>query len=141
MIEERRLHSDRIIRDPDILGGKPVVSGTRISVEVILEYLAHNPDFEDLFADYPRLTLDDVKACPGYAQAVMTANRGATGTVGSTAKWGSCSMRAGSAVSPGGACRATLRAHTSGTPSRRAAARIRSSSVANGSPSRAARSR
>lgn len=55
-------HPKRIIQDPAILAGKPVVKGTRISVEVILECLAHNPDFVALFADYPRLTMDDVKA-------------------------------------------------------------------------------
>lgn len=64
-------HPNRIIQDPAILAGKPVVKGTRISVEVILEYLAHNPDFEALFADYPRLTMDDVKASFEYAQTLV----------------------------------------------------------------------
>jgi uncharacterized protein (DUF433 family) len=64
---------DRIIQDPAILGGKPVVKGTRIAVEVVLEYLAHNPDFAELFADYPRLTMDDVMACFAFAQARVAA--------------------------------------------------------------------
>jgi uncharacterized protein (DUF433 family) len=63
MTISRTLHSDRIIEDPDILQGKPVVKGTRIPVQVVLEYLAHNPNFDDLFADYPRLTMGDVQAC------------------------------------------------------------------------------
>lgn len=64
-------YADRIIRDPEILVGKPVVKGTRIAVEVVLEYLAHNPNFGDLFADYPRLTMEDVRACLDYARALV----------------------------------------------------------------------
>lgn len=63
-------HIDRIIQDPAILVGKPVIEGTRIPVEVVLEYLAHNPDFSELFADYPRLTMDDVKASLAYASSL-----------------------------------------------------------------------
>ena len=64
-------HARRIVQDPAILSGKPVIRGTRIPVEVILEYLAHNPDFDELFADYPRLTMDDVKAALAYAQHLV----------------------------------------------------------------------
>ena len=60
-------YHDRIIHDPDILVGKPVVKGTRIPVELVLAKLAQNPDLGELFADYPRLTPDDVKACLEYA--------------------------------------------------------------------------
>jgi uncharacterized protein (DUF433 family) len=66
------LYADRIIEDPDILQGKPVVKGTRIAVQVVLEYLAHNPNFDDLFADYPRLTMADVQACLDYAQRLIS---------------------------------------------------------------------
>lgn len=71
MSREQPYFSERIVRDPAILGGKPVVRGTRIAVEVVLEYLAHNPVFDDLFADYPRLTMDDAKACLAYAGALV----------------------------------------------------------------------
>ena len=71
MAKETHTHADRIIQDPMILVGKPVVGGTRIPVEVILEYLAQNPNFNDLLADYPRLTMDDVKACFAYAQTLL----------------------------------------------------------------------
>jgi uncharacterized protein (DUF433 family) len=67
MMDEATDYLDRIVQDPAILGGRPAVRGTRIPVEVVLEYLASNPDFEEFFADYPRLTLNDVKACLGYA--------------------------------------------------------------------------
>jgi uncharacterized protein (DUF433 family) len=60
---------DRIIQDPAIMAGKPVVKGTRIPVERVLAHLAENPDLDDLFAAFPHLTLEDVKACLAYAQA------------------------------------------------------------------------
>lgn len=63
MMSEETRYQDRIITDPEILVGKPIVKGTRISVELVLGYLAHNPNLDELFADYPRLTLEDVKAC------------------------------------------------------------------------------
>jgi uncharacterized protein (DUF433 family) len=66
---EHQAITDRIFQDPAILVGKPVVKGTRIAVEVVLDYLAHNPNFDDLFADYPRLTMEDVKACLGSSPA------------------------------------------------------------------------
>ena len=56
-------YQDRIIQDPEILVGKPVVKGTRIPVELVLAKLAANPDVRELFLDYPWLTLDDVRAC------------------------------------------------------------------------------
>lgn len=57
----------RIIQDPDILAGKPVVQGTRIPVELVLAKLARNLDVDELLADYPRLTREDVQACLAYA--------------------------------------------------------------------------
>ena len=56
--------------------GKPVVKGTRIPVELVLAKLAPIPDLEELFADYPRLTIDDVKACLEYAQALVETETG-----------------------------------------------------------------
>ncbi len=64
--------SDRIVQDPAILAGKPVIKGTRISVEVVLDYLAINPEFDEFLADYPQLTMDDVKACLSFAHALVT---------------------------------------------------------------------
>jgi uncharacterized protein (DUF433 family) len=62
---------ERIVLDPRILVGKPVVRGTRIPVYLVLDHLAHNFDLEDLFADYPRLTVEDVQACLAYAQGIV----------------------------------------------------------------------
>ncbi|MDP9236400.1 MAG: DUF433 domain-containing protein [Chloroflexota bacterium] len=68
---QRPDYQERITANPEILTGKPVVKGTRIPVAIVLDYLAHNPNFDDLFADYPRLTLDDVKACLAFAQVLV----------------------------------------------------------------------
>jgi uncharacterized protein (DUF433 family) len=73
-------YEERIIQDPDILVGKPVVKGTRIPVELVLLKLAHNPDLDELFADYPRLSRDDVSACLEYAAALVRRKRKAKAT-------------------------------------------------------------
>jgi uncharacterized protein (DUF433 family) len=63
-----RGYGDRIVRDPAILAGRPAIRGTRISVETVLAQLADNPDFDELFAAYPRLTIEDVQACLAFAE-------------------------------------------------------------------------
>ena len=67
MAESQTIHADRIVCDPEIMVGKPTIRGTRITVEAVLDHLAANPDLDDLFAAYPRLTLDDLKAVLAYA--------------------------------------------------------------------------
>jgi uncharacterized protein (DUF433 family) len=67
--------TERIVKDPTVLLGKPTVRGTRIPVDLVLEHLAYNPGLADLFAAYPRLTVDDVKAC--FAYASRSVRRGA----------------------------------------------------------------
>jgi len=62
---------ERIVMDPEILTGKPTIRGTRIPVELVLAKLARNPDLGELFEDYPRLTLEDVKACLEYARHLV----------------------------------------------------------------------
>jgi uncharacterized protein (DUF433 family) len=71
MAQATARYGDRIVRDPEILTGKPVVRGTRIPVELVLAKLARNPDLSDLFEDYPRLTLEDVQACLEYARSLV----------------------------------------------------------------------
>jgi uncharacterized protein (DUF433 family) len=72
MKEDQRLYHERIIADPRILAGKPVVKGTRIAVDLVLEELAQNPAIEELLAAHPDLTRDDVQACLAYARAIVT---------------------------------------------------------------------
>jgi uncharacterized protein (DUF433 family) len=64
---------ERIGLDPEVMLGKPVIRGTRITVEVILEKIAAGCPIEEVLADYPRLTRDDVLAAVAYArQAIGT---------------------------------------------------------------------
>jgi uncharacterized protein (DUF433 family) len=58
---------DRIAVNPRILGGKPVIKGTRISVEFILELLASDVSEEEILQDYPHITREDIHACLRYA--------------------------------------------------------------------------
>lgn len=67
MARQHASHQSRIIQDPHIMVGKPVVRGTRIPVERVVAHLARNPDIDDLFAAYPELTIEDVKAVLHYA--------------------------------------------------------------------------
>ena len=66
------MYESRIVVDPKILTGKPVVRGTRIPVELVLKRLAQDLDVQTLFASYPRLTEEDVKACLEYAGALVS---------------------------------------------------------------------
>jgi uncharacterized protein (DUF433 family) len=59
--------SERIVVDPKILAGKPVVRGTRLAVEFILELLAAGQSESDILANYPGLTREDILACLSYA--------------------------------------------------------------------------
>jgi uncharacterized protein (DUF433 family) len=75
MAKEQTTYHDRIIQDPKIVVGKPVIKGTRIPVERVIAHLANEPDLADLFAAYPELTLEDVKAALEYAHAAVTKKR------------------------------------------------------------------
>jgi uncharacterized protein (DUF433 family) len=70
--EDPRPYQDRITANPRILAGKPVVRGTRIAVDLVLEELAENPDINELLAAHPALTRMDVQACLAYAKAMVT---------------------------------------------------------------------
>ena len=61
----------RIISDPGILGGKPVVEGTRLSVEHILGLLARNMSHREIVEAYPVLTVEDVNGVLEYATTVL----------------------------------------------------------------------
>jgi uncharacterized protein (DUF433 family) len=57
----------RIKRDPKIMMGKPVIAGTRITVEMILRCLAAGDSAEHILANYPHLVLDDIRAAQAFA--------------------------------------------------------------------------
>ena len=58
---------DRIVVDPDVLAGKPVIRGTRPAVEFILDLLAAGQSEDDILSNYPGLTHADILACLAYA--------------------------------------------------------------------------
>jgi len=53
---------------PDILRGKPRVKGTRVPVSMVLGYLANGKTFDEVIADFPGLTREQIKACLEYAK-------------------------------------------------------------------------
>ena len=59
--------SERIVVDPELLAGKPVIRGTRLTVEFILELLAAGQSENELLTNYPGLTREDILACLAYA--------------------------------------------------------------------------
>lgn len=63
--------TERIVRIPGVLGGKPVIKGTRIPVDMILERLTFDLDLKTLFEDYPELTEADIKACIAFAKDLV----------------------------------------------------------------------
>ncbi len=66
---------ERIVVDPKILVGKPLVRGTRLSVEFIVGLFAQGWTAQQVLENYPGLTLDDVHACFGYANDVLQSER------------------------------------------------------------------
>ncbi|MEK6937196.1 MAG: DUF433 domain-containing protein [Nanoarchaeota archaeon] len=59
--------SERITVKPEILSGKPIIRGTRISVELILELIASGMSVEDILKGYPHLKKEDILAAVEYA--------------------------------------------------------------------------
>lgn len=59
--------SERIVVDPEVLAGKPVIRGTRLAVELILGLLAAGQSEGEILESYPGLTRDDILACLSYA--------------------------------------------------------------------------
>lgn len=60
---------DRIVRDPAICAGQPVVRGTRVLARVVLGYIAHGETTEHILAEFPSLTEGDVRAVIAFAAA------------------------------------------------------------------------
>jgi uncharacterized protein (DUF433 family) len=54
---------DRIVIDPAVCNGRPIIRGTRITAETVLEFLGAGDSIEDVLDEYPMLTRDDVLAC------------------------------------------------------------------------------
>ncbi len=65
-------HHERIIRDPSICAGQPVVKGTRVLVRTVLAYLARGADIAEILADFPTLAEADVRAVIAFAAAAAS---------------------------------------------------------------------
>ncbi len=61
------MRKERIVLDPDVLAGKPIVKGTRLAVEFIIDLLAQGWSQEQIIENYPGLTGEDIQACLAYA--------------------------------------------------------------------------
>jgi uncharacterized protein (DUF433 family) len=71
-VEEKYNYQDRIVIDNNIHFGKPCVGNTRITVENVLELVQENISFKDIKEKfYPDLTIDDIKACIGFAIVIV----------------------------------------------------------------------
>lgn len=62
---------ERISIDPRVMVGKPVIRGTRVSVELIVRMLAQGISEHDILQEYPRLQPDDIRAALAYAAQVL----------------------------------------------------------------------
>ena len=60
----------RIASNPKVLGGKPVIRGTRIPVSLILNFVANGMPFREILQEYPQLSEDDLKAALFYAERI-----------------------------------------------------------------------
>ena len=65
----------RIVADTDVLVGKPVIKGTRISVELVMDLLAAGYTPDQIRQQYDHLTSDDIHACLAYAREVIGSER------------------------------------------------------------------
>jgi uncharacterized protein (DUF433 family) len=63
--------SDRIEANGAVLAGKPVVKGTRLAVEFLIELMSHGWTDDQILANYPGITVDDLRACLAYAHDVL----------------------------------------------------------------------
>jgi uncharacterized protein (DUF433 family) len=66
---------ERIIVDPQILVGKPVIKGTRLAVEFIVDLLAQGWSDDEILRNYPGITQDDIRACLSYASEILRAEK------------------------------------------------------------------
>jgi uncharacterized protein (DUF433 family) len=65
----------RITLDPKVLAGKPVVRGTRLSVEFVIGLMAEGWSEADILANYPGITHEDIIACLAYARDTLSSEK------------------------------------------------------------------
>ena len=64
-------HLNRVVLDPQVMVGKPVIRGTRLTVEYILNLLGHGDTIDGILAEYEGLTLEDIQACLLFASQTL----------------------------------------------------------------------
>lgn len=62
-------YHSRIVRDPQVCGGEPVIKGTRVTLRAVLASLAEGAQFAEILTDFPTLTPEDVRAVIAFAAA------------------------------------------------------------------------
>lgn len=62
---------ERIVVDPQVCGGRPIVAGTRVRVADVLGMLAGGAGESEILADFPYLKAEDIRACLSYAAAAV----------------------------------------------------------------------
>lgn len=66
---------ERIIIEPNILVGKPIIKGTRLAVEFIIDLLAQGWSTDEILSNYPGIVIEDIQACLSYASAALKAEK------------------------------------------------------------------
>lgn len=66
---------ERIVVNPEILAGKPVIKGTRLAVEFIVELLAQGWTEAQILESYPGITREDILACLHYASEILKSEK------------------------------------------------------------------
>ncbi|MGC8855114.1 MAG: DUF433 domain-containing protein [Halothiobacillaceae bacterium] len=61
----------RIVLNPKVMAGKPVIKGTRLTVEYVLNLLAHGATVSEILEEYPGLTREDIQACLLFATKAL----------------------------------------------------------------------
>mgnify|MGYP001353618317 CR=1 FL=1 len=67
----QKTNNERIVIDPNIMVGKPVIKGTRVPVETIVRLLGQGMTQKELLEDYPNLTKEDIKAALDYVADIL----------------------------------------------------------------------
>ena len=65
----------RITIDPNILVGKPIIKGTRLAVEFIIDLLSQGWSNNEILRNYPSITIADIQACLAYASAALKSEK------------------------------------------------------------------
>ena len=66
---------ERVVLNPEVLAGKPVIKGTRLSATFIIDLLAQGWTERDVLDNYPGISPEDIKACLAYASEVLNAQK------------------------------------------------------------------